>query len=91
MAAGRSIVARDDTLLGVCFALGEDFGFNPVYLRVLFALLLFWSELAAVGAYAGLGMIVAFTRWLVPEADAAAEDGHLEKREEPSEALALAA
>ena len=34
MASAGSIIARDDTLLGVCFALGEDFGFNPVYLRV---------------------------------------------------------
>jgi phage shock protein C len=91
MASGRSIMARDDTLLGVCFALSEDLGFNPVYLRVLFALLIFWSELAALGAYAGLGMIVAFTRWLVPDVAAATEDGDAEKRDESSEALALAA
>ena len=57
MASARSIVARDDTLLGVCFALGEDFGFNPLYLRILFALVIFWSPTAAVAAYAVLGAV----------------------------------
>ena len=61
------LLARDDTLLGACHALGEDFGFDPVWLRVLFALGLFVSPLTAVGAYAGCGLVVAVSRWLVPE------------------------
>jgi phage shock protein PspC (stress-responsive transcriptional regulator) len=28
---------RSHTILGVCEAIGEDFGFNPVFLRVPFA------------------------------------------------------
>jgi phage shock protein PspC (stress-responsive transcriptional regulator) len=92
MAIAGSIIARDDTLLGVCFALGEDFGFNPVYLRVMLALVVLWSLPAAIGAYAALGVLVAFSRWLAPDpvrAEAAAEasDG----RGEPLEALPLAA
>ena len=66
MASAGSIIARDDTLLGVCFALGEDFGFNPLYLRVLLAVIVLWSLPAALGAYAALGMIVAVSRWLAP-------------------------
>ena len=67
MASLRSIVAREDTLLGVCFALGEDFGFNPIYLRVLLAVTVLWSLPAALGAYAALGILVAVSRWLAPD------------------------
>ena len=67
MANARSIVARDDTLLGVCFALGQDFGFNPLYLRILFGIVLFWSPAAAFGGYALLGAIVAVSRWAAPD------------------------
>ena len=73
MASPGSIVARDDTLLGVCFAIGQDFGFNPLYLRILFAAVLFWSPPAAFGLYALLGAIVAFSRWAAPD-PVAAED-----------------
>ena len=66
MASAGSIIARDDTLLGVCFALGEDFGFNPVYLRVALAVIVLWSLPAALGAYAALGALVAVSRWLAP-------------------------
>ncbi len=59
-------VDRDDTFFGVCEALGEDFGFNPNFLRVALALTLFWNPAAALGAYAGLGLIVGITRCLVP-------------------------
>lgn len=66
MASAGSIIARDDTLLGVCFALGEDFGFNPFYLRVMLAAVVLWSLPAALGAYAALGVLVAISRWLAP-------------------------
>ena len=61
-----SILARDDTFFGVCHALGEDFGLNPLFLRLGFALLLFFSPVAAVGGYAAAGVIVAVSRLLVP-------------------------
>jgi phage shock protein C len=67
MASAGSIIARDDTLFGVCFALGQDFGFNPLYLRVLLATVVLWSLPAAVGAYAALGLLVAVSRWLAPD------------------------
>lgn len=67
MASAGSIIARDDTLLGVCFALGQDFGFNPVCLRIPLAAIVLWSLPTAIGAYAVLGMLVAVSRWLAPD------------------------
>jgi len=61
-----SVLARDDTFFGVCQALGEDFRFNPLFLRLAFAGLLFWNPLAAVAAYAGAGVVVGVSRWFVP-------------------------
>lgn len=92
MASSGSIVARDDTLLGICFALGEDFGFNPVYLRVVLALVVLWSLPTAIGAYAALGVPVAFSRWLAPDpASEAAGPEALEVAETPQHELPLAA
>jgi len=67
-----SIVCRDDTLLGACYGLAEDFGFSPLYLRIGFALLLFWSPAASFGAYAALWTVVAITRIVAPGPAAAA-------------------
>jgi phage shock protein C len=61
-----SVLARDDTFFGVCQALGEDFRFNPIFLRLAFAGLLFWNPFAAVGVYAAAGVVVAVSRWFVP-------------------------
>ena len=84
MAGTSSVLTRDDTLLGVCFALGEDLGFNPLWPRLLFALLFFWSPVAAAALYAALGLLVAVSRWLVPEpktveADEAGEEAWQEE------------
>ena len=88
----RSILARDDTLLGFCFAIGQDFGFDPLYLRILFAVVLFWSPIGAFGGYAALGAIVALSRWLAPDPEAieTAAAGS-ECGDEPCEDLRLAA
>ena len=73
MSGAPSVFAREDTLFGVCFALGEDFGFNPLYLRILFSLALFWSPFAAVGSYAAAAALVMLSRWLVREPRVAAD------------------
>ena len=96
-----SVIARDDTFFGVCHALGEDFRFPPNLLRLALALALFWNPLAAIGAYAGLGVLVGLSRWLVPNPRIPAETPTFieaepapaaETREEPvQEALPLAA
>ena len=90
----NSVFTREDTLFGVCFALGADFGFNPTWLRALFACLFFWSPAAAAAVYAAGGVVVALSRWIVPEpADAQAELAEPDEltRDERPEDLRLAA
>ena len=59
---------RAHTILGVCEGLGEDFGFNPIFLRVPLAAAVIWNPLAAFGAYFGLGAVVLASRLLFPRA-----------------------
>lgn len=59
-------LARDDTLLGVCAALGEDLGFNPIYLRIGLGVALIWNPIVVIGGYVGAAVIVALSRLLVP-------------------------
>ncbi len=75
---------RNHTIFGVCEAIGEDFGFNPVLLRVPLAASVLWSPLIAIGAYFVLGAVVLLSRLLFPqptmnvsEAEAARPD-HIE-------------
>jgi len=57
---------RNDTILGVCEAIGEDFGFNPNFLRIPLATMVIWSPLAAIAIYFTLGAFVAASRLLFP-------------------------
>jgi phage shock protein PspC (stress-responsive transcriptional regulator) len=61
-----SLFARDHTFLGVCEGLGEDFGFNPVYLRVAFAVPLIIDPLMTLAAYGALGVVVLLSRLVFP-------------------------
>jgi phage shock protein PspC (stress-responsive transcriptional regulator) len=61
-----AIFWREDTVFGVCEALGEDFGFNPLFLRVAFALGLLWNPLVMIYAYLGLAAVVLLSRLLAP-------------------------
>lgn len=68
---------RSHTILGVCEAIGEDFGFNPTLLRVPFAAIVLYSPMIAIGAYLALGVVVLASRLLFPKAkaEAAVESG----------------
>jgi phage shock protein C len=59
---------RSHTILGVCEAIGEDFGFNPTFLRVILAAMVLYSPLIAIGSYFGLGVVVLASRLLFPNA-----------------------
>lgn len=59
---------RSHTILGVCEAIAEDFGFNPLFLRVPFAASVLWSPTWAIGAYLALGLVVLASRLLFPKA-----------------------
>ena len=77
---------RHDTILGVCEALGEDFGFNPNWLRIAFAVPFYFSPVGVIAVYLALGAAVALSRWLAPDAIDAAATVSVE-----AEPLALAA
>jgi phage shock protein PspC (stress-responsive transcriptional regulator) len=66
-----AIFWREDTLFGVCEALGEDFRFNPLFLRVALSVGLLWDPLAMIYAYLGLAVIVLVSRLLFPNPRAA--------------------
>ena len=59
---------RSDTMLGVCEAIGQDFGFHPNWLRLALGSLVLWSPMAAFGIYLGLGVIVGLSRLIAPQA-----------------------
>lgn len=56
-----------DSLFGICQAAGEDLHIGPFFLRVGLIALLFFGPWLAVGAYAGLGVLVAASRLLFPK------------------------
>ena len=57
---------RSHTILGVCEALGEDFRFNPLFVRVPLAASVLYSPVWAVGIYLALGVVVLASRLLFP-------------------------
>jgi phage shock protein PspC (stress-responsive transcriptional regulator) len=61
---------RSHTILGVCEGLGEDFGFNPIFLRIPLAASVIWNPMIAIGTYFALGAIVLVSRVLFPKAKA---------------------
>ncbi|HEX8307780.1 MAG TPA: PspC domain-containing protein [Allosphingosinicella sp.] len=82
MAGSLSTMTRDDTLLGACYAVSEDFGFNPLWLRILFAFGSLSSPAIALTAYAALTAIVVLSRWMVPDPLCTAEPRPESRREE---------
>jgi phage shock protein C len=73
---------RDHTVLGVCEGLGEDFGFNPLWLRLLLASFLIWKPLEVIGVYFALGLLVMISRLLVPARRRSAASNAAEARME---------
>ena len=57
---------RNDTLLGVCEAIGQDFGINAVWLRLAFIGPLFFQPALTIGIYLALGVVVAASRYFFP-------------------------
>ncbi len=53
-------------LFGVCACLGEDFGFNPLWLRLAFCFGMILSPVAVFATYFGLGAVVLVSRLMVP-------------------------
>ena len=69
---------RSHTILGVCEGIAEDFGFNPVFLRVPLAAMVLWNPLIAIGTYIALGVVVLASRLLFPKPKTSASGSHEE-------------
>ncbi|SNS26564.1 phage shock protein C (PspC) family protein [Sphingomonas laterariae] len=72
MHASPSVPARKESLFGVCAALGEDFGFNPLYLRIGLGVLMLWNPVAVVAGYFAVGVVALLTRIIFPNPKLAA-------------------
>jgi len=87
MSAQENYVAlplRAHTILGVCEAIGEDFGFNPVLLRIPFAASVLISPTMAIAAYLVLGLVVLASRELFPKAKADSVEADFVQTEQPA-------
>jgi phage shock protein PspC (stress-responsive transcriptional regulator) len=62
----RSFITDERNLLGVCAALGNDFGFNPLFLRLILGISLLWNPEAVIIAYACAGAFVLVSHLLFP-------------------------
>ena len=89
--AQPALPLRDHTILGICEALGEDFGVNPIWFRLPLAVLLLWNPGVIVAAYLGLGVIVLVSRLIAPEPRKAAAAAEPAPTETEAESLKLAA
>ena len=67
---------HQDNLFGVCAAIGEEFGFNPLWLRIAFACGLLFSLEGVLAAYAALGLVVLVSRLIAPKPKPQAAPAH---------------
>jgi phage shock protein C len=56
---------REDTMLGICESVGQDFGFNPNWLRVAFGAVLVLNPVMVIASYFALGLLVLVSRLAV--------------------------
>ena len=61
-----NLFRRRDTFFGICEAVGQDFGFNPLWLRLAFIAPLFFFPVQTFMAYFALGLVVLASRLIFP-------------------------
>ena len=92
-----NLFQRRDTFFGICEAVGQDFGFNPLWLRLAFVAPLFFFPVQTFAGYFALGLVVLASRLLFPAKQVATAQPALsavepaERHIEKTEELALAA
>ena len=59
--------ARNDTMLGVCQSIGEDFGIHPNILRVAFGVGLIVQPVVSIAGYLALAIVIALSHWAFPK------------------------
>lgn len=67
---------KKDNLFGICHALGEELGFNPLWLRLTLAVALLWNPVLVLAAYFYAGLVMLIARWLLPRRRRVATGSH---------------
>lgn len=67
-----NLFRRRDTFFGICEAVGQDFGFNPLWLRLAFVAPLFFFPVQTFIGYFALGLVVLASRLIFPAKAASA-------------------
>lgn len=67
-----NLFQRQDTFFGIFEGLGQDFGINPLWLRLAFVAPLFFFPFQTIATYLGLGVVVLATRLIFPDKAVAA-------------------
>jgi len=67
-----NLFRRRDTFFGICEAVGQDFGFNPLWLRLAFVAPLFFFPVQTFIGYFALGLVVLASRLIFPAKTATA-------------------
>ncbi len=70
----QKLAAPKDNLLGICNALGEDFGFNPLWLRLALGCAFVIQPVGVILGYIALGLVVLVSRLAFPNAKRAKVD-----------------
>jgi phage shock protein C len=90
-----NVFLRNDTIFGACQAIGDDFGFNPNYIRVPLAAAMLASPMGAIAFYLGLSVLVLASRMLFRSKEAPATAGaaavaehHVEANDDQRELIA---
>ena len=62
-----NVFMRNDTIFGACRSLGQDLGFNPMFVRVPLAAGIMFAPLWMIGIYLSLCVLVFAIRTLFPD------------------------
>lgn len=71
------VFTRPDTFFGVCEAIGEDLGINPIWLRIALGVAVVWQPVWVICGYFALGAVVLALRLLMPNRAAPAAEAPL--------------
>jgi phage shock protein C len=66
-----------DNLFGICNAVGEDLGVNPLWLRLVFATTFIFDPVVVIASYFALGAFILLARLVFPGPRAARESAEV--------------
>ena len=94
-ATNSNVFLRNDTILGTCQAIGDDFGFNANWLRVPLAASLLASPTGGIAFYLALSVLVLASRLIFRSKSVAAADAsapapatHIEANDDAQDLIA---